>query len=181
MFSLVQLLNRVIRLLNSETAPSQLAAGVGFGMLIGFSPLMSLHNAILLLLVCLLRVNLSMFFVSFLFFSAMAFGLDFFFDWFGYWILAEIELLRPLWVHLSSLPILPFFRFNNTIVMGSLITGLLLFAPVFSLSVYLVRRYREHWRERIAKHPLVKALQTSKFYGYYQKFTDFRERWGRLT
>jgi len=167
---------KLIHLLNSETAPSQIASGAAFGMIVGFTPFLSLHNLIIFLIVCFFRVNLSMFFISMAFFKILGFALDPFFDWFGYILLVDVTQLRPLWIILSSGSIIPYFRFNNTIVMGSLATSLILWIPFFALSVQLIRLYRRTWREQIRASKFMKALKATTFYQWYEKYHDLREK-----
>lgn len=174
-------LNKLLKLLNSETAPSQLAAGLCFGALVGFSPFWSLHNLVLFLLVCLLRVNFSMFFLGFGVFSLLAFSLDPVFDSFGYWLLVDFSAARSLWLFFASTPVLPFFRFNNTIVVGSLVSGLLIFIPLFAWAVWAIKKYRNRWREQILSSKSFKAIKATKIYAWYEKFAAAREKWERLS
>jgi uncharacterized protein (TIGR03546 family) len=56
------MINRVAKLmkvLNSETDPAQISLAVCFAMIIGLTPLYSLHNLLFLFIVLLLRVNLA--------------------------------------------------------------------------------------------------------------------------
>ena len=176
MLFFLKMLNNLLKLLNSETAPSQLAAGLGFGMIAGLTPAMSLHNLVLFFIVALFRVNFSMFFLSFGFFSVIAFFLDPLFDRLGYWALVDWTALRPLWVAVTTGAIWPFFRFNNTIVAGSLVLSLVLFVPVVVLAIVAIRRYRAQWREKIQKSRFIKALKATPLYGVYEKYQNFRAR-----
>jgi len=175
----VQLVNRFLKLLNSETRPSQLAAGFCFGVIVGLSPFFTWHNLLIFLLVCLLRVNFSMFFASVAIFSILGFFLDPLFDRVGYFLLVESEGLRSLWVTFSITPGLPFFRFNNTVVLGSLIFGLVLFPILFGALVVSIRKYRTHWRESIMKSRWIKALKASGLYKIYMKIENLRTFWRR--
>lgn len=178
MFLFLKSLAKILQLLNSETAPSQLAAGVCFGMIVGLSPTISWLNLFFFLVVFLLRVNLSLFFMSTAIFALLSFALDPLFDRVGYWALVDLTAARQLWVAIASAPILPYFRLNNTIVMGSLLTALILFLPVFFALIIVVKKYRSTWRERLKKAKWVKALKATKLYSLYQKYESFREKWG---
>ncbi len=176
MFFLLKTLNSLIKLLNSETAPSQLSAGMTFGMLVGLSPFLSLHNLFIFMIVCLFRVNFSMFFMSLAFFSILGFFGDPIFDRLGYWLLVDFTSLRPFWISITTGAIWPFFNFNNTIVMGSLGFGLLLFVPLFVAGIHFIKIYRSKWREQIQKSALVKSLKATPLYGVYLKYENFRNR-----
>lgn len=177
---IIQSLMKLLQILNSQTSPSQLAAGVAFGMIVGLSPFFAWHNLIVFLLVCLFRVNLSMFFWSVAGFSVLGFILDPLFDILGYWILVDWSFARPWWIWISSAPILPFFRLNNTIVMGSLAFSLFLFGPVFFLATYAVKKYRTHWRALILNSKYFGILKTTRLYALYLRYEAAKEKWGQL-
>lgn len=168
--------NSLIKLLNSETAPSQIAAGVAFGLLVGLTPFLSLHNLLLFMIVCLFRVNFSMFFVSLGVFKLLAFIGDPLFDVFGYWLLVDLKALRPFWISITSGALWPFFRFNNTVLIGSLVIGLILWIPVFGGSIWAVKTYRARWREQMRNSKFVKAMKATPLYGFYEKYQSFREK-----
>lgn len=177
---IIQSLMKLLQILNSQTSPSQLAAGVAFGMIIGLGPFFVWHNLIVFLLVCLFRVNLSMFFWSILVFSVVGFVFDPLFDSIGYWVLVDWSFARPLWIWVSSAPILPFFRLNNTIVMGSLAFSLCMFGPIFFLATYAVKKYRTHWRALILNSRYFGILKTTKLYSFYLKYEAAKEKWSQF-
>ena len=175
-FLILKTLNSLLKLLNSETAPSQLAAGLAFGMIVGLTPLMSLHNLVFFLIVCLFRVNFSMFFLSLGIFKILAYLFDPFFDWFGYFLLVDLKGLREFWIQIQTGAIWPFFKFYNTVVLGSLASSLLLWIPIFLTGIILVSVYRKKYRQQIANSKFMKALKATPLYGFYQKFESAREK-----
>jgi uncharacterized protein (TIGR03546 family) len=136
------------------------------------------------LIVCLFRVNLSMFFLSSAVFSIVAFILDPLLDGFGYWILADVEAFRSAWVWVASQPLLPYMKLNNTIVMGSLALGLLLFVPVFIASIVLIKKYRAKWRAQMRDSKTLKAMRASKVFGIlfssFEKYQNLQEKWNKI-
>ncbi len=126
-----------------------------------------------------------MFFLSSAVTALIAFGLDPVFDWFGYWLLVDFKAARPVWIWIATQPILPFFKLNNTVVMGSLATALVLFIPVFILSVWAIRQYRKRWKEKIVNSRTLKALKATKLGGtinaLYEKYESFQDKWSKLT
>lgn len=173
---LLKTLNGLLNLLNSEKSPWQISAGAAFGLLMGLTPKLSLHNLVLVLLVFLLRVNLSMFFISFGIVSLIAFVMDPIFDRLGYWALVEVGALRPFWIDVTTGALWPYFRFNNTVVVGSILLGLVLFLPVWLGGAALIKIYRETWREQIKSSKLVKTLKATPLYGLYQKYETMRAK-----
>ncbi len=75
-------------------------------------------------------------------------------------------------------PLLPFFRFNNTVVMGSLSVALILFVPLFIGAALGIRVYRYRYRDRIRDSKLVKVLQATPLWGMYQKYEAAKARFG---
>ena len=176
MLFLLKTLHNLIKVLHSETAPSQLASGLAFGMIVGLTPFVSLHNLVIFFIVALFRVNFSMFFLSLGIFSVTAFALDSLFDQVGYSLLVSLTAARPFWISITSGALWPFFRFNNTVVMGSLAVSLALFFPVMLGGIVFIRVYRERWKEKMQNSKFMKALKATPFYGLYEKYQNFRER-----
>ncbi|MCA9481390.1 MAG: DUF2062 domain-containing protein, partial [Nitrospira sp.] len=73
---MIKLLAKLLRVLNSETEPGQISLGFGLAMIAGLTPLLSLHNLLVLLLVCVLRVNLSAFLLGLALCTGIAYALD---------------------------------------------------------------------------------------------------------
>lgn len=164
---MLRLIARLLRVLNSETHPGQISLGFCFAMVAGLTPLLSLHNVIILLLVLVLRVNLSAFLLGLAVFSGMAYLLDPVFDWNGTFILTA-SALKGLWTSLYSTTLWRLARLNNTIVMGSVAFSLVLFVPLYVLSNSLVRRYREYVLTWVEKTRLMQFFKASKVYHLYQ-------------
>jgi uncharacterized protein (TIGR03546 family) len=140
------------------------------------TPLWNLHNLIVLLLVLILRVNLTTFILAWLGFSGIAYLLDPVLHAFGFHILTA-DALRGVWTSLYNSTLWRLSNYNNSLLMGSLITSLGLFVPLFFLSNIFIRKYREHILAWVMKSRIVQALKASKFYGIYQSVSD----WGGLS
>lgn len=169
------ILARILKVLNSETAPAQIAAAVLLGLIMGLSPLDAPHNLFLLLLVLLLRVNLSLFLLSLGLFSGLAWLLDPFAHGLGKALL-EAGPLEGLWTSMYDSGFWRFLAFNNTLVLGQLITALVLAVPVYFAVTFIVRNYRERLRERIVNSRLMLMLKGNKwgrkFYSIYSSLSD---------
>jgi hypothetical protein len=72
------------------------------------------------------------------------------------------------------MPVAPLTRFNNTVVMGSFLSGLLLFVPAFYGMKKLVVAYRSGLEERIKKWKVVQAITGSKLWQWYERIRDWR-------
>ncbi len=162
---------KLLRVLNSETDPTQISLGFCFAMIAGLTPLLSLHNMVVLFLVLILRVNLSAFLLGLAFFSGVAYLLDPLFHKFGLALLTNASL-QDFWTHLYASTLWRLERFNNSIVMGSLVFSLVAFIPLLILSNVMVRRYRAHVFAWIQKTKVMQALKASKFYQYYESLSS---------
>ena len=58
MFGL-EILAKLVKILRSAASPNQIAAGFIIGMIIGLTPLWTLHNLILFVLLIILNVNIA--------------------------------------------------------------------------------------------------------------------------
>ena len=173
---MLTILAKIFKILNSETEPFQISLALCFAMVAGLTPLWSLHNILVLLLVLLLRVNLTTFILAWIGFSGIAYVLDPVFHSFGYKVLTAASL-ESLWTSLYNSTLWRLTSFNNSLLMGSLLISIVLFIPLFLISNLVVKNYREHILAWVMKSRITQALTASKFYKIYQSVSD----WGRLS
>ncbi len=169
---MLRVLAKILKVLNSETDPSQISLAFCLSMIAGFSSLLSLHNFMIFFLVLILRVNLSAFILGVGFFSGVAYLLGPFFHWIGLTVLTAGPL-EALWTVLYNCTLCRLERFNNSVVMGSLLFSLVIFVPMYILGNLVILRYREHVLSWIQKVGIVRALKASKFYELYQSVSGW--------
>ena len=164
---MIEAIAKLLKVLNSETEPGQISLAVCLSMIAGLTPFYSLHNLLVLLLVFLIRVNVSAFILGFIVFSGAAFLLDPLFHKLGLWVLT-LPALEGIWTVLYGQVLWRMEGFNNSIVMGSILVSLLLAIPLFFCLNVIIRKYRQHILERVRKFKIVKILKASKFYEIYE-------------
>jgi len=164
---MLQLIAKVLKVLNSETEPGQISLAVCFAMIMGITPLYSLHNLAVLFLVFALRVNLATFFVAWPLIAGIGYIIDPILHDIGIAALTA-KSLEGLWTSLYNNTIFRLERFNNSVVMGGLIFSAVLFVPCYLGSNLLIRRYRERFLAWVEKTKIMKMLKASKLYGVYQ-------------
>lgn len=164
---MIQLVANLLKLLNSETEPAQISLALCLAMVLGFTPLLSMHNLIVLFLVCVVRVNLSAFLLGWALCSGIAWAIDPLFHALGTWVLT-LPALHETWTSLYNIPLFRLARFNNTVVMGSLTASLALFIPLFFALNLLVRNYRVHLLTWVDKSRLMQIFKASKVYDIYK-------------
>jgi len=172
---MIQMIAKLLKVMNSETDPGQISLALCLAMVAGLTPLASLHNLFILLLVLLLRVNLSAFMLGLVFFTGIAYLLDPVFDRIGLGLLSA-GALEGLWTEFYNITLLRLAKFNNTIVMGSLVFSLIAFFPMYGLVSLLIRRYREHILAWIRKTRVMQMLKTSKLFSAYQAVSGWGGR-----
>lgn len=169
---MLEMIAKILKVLNSETEPGQISLAVCLAMIMAFTPLFCAHNLLVLLAVLVVRVNLSAFGVSWVALSTAALGLDPLFHRIGLTLL-KADSLQGLWTSLYNTTWFRLNHLNNSIVMGSLFIALLLFVPLCFLLNWAIRRYRDHLLAWINKTPVMQALKASKLYAFYQTTKGF--------
>ncbi len=173
---MIRTVAKVLVVLNSENErPSQISLAVCFALIAGLTPFFNIHNLLILLLVFVLRVNLSSFLLAFSLFSIIAYAFDPVFHIIGLNVLTA-GALRDFWTALYNNTFFRLTNFYNSIVMGSLIFSILLFAPLFFILNYGVRKYRAHVLAWMKKTPLARAISGSRLYEYYMSYAKMREK-----
>jgi uncharacterized protein (TIGR03546 family) len=168
---MLKIILKFFKVLNSENDPHQISLAFCFAMVAGFTPIFSLHNIIVLLLVLILRINLSGFILGLLVFSGIAYLLDPVFHVLGLFIL-KAGPLEGLWTTLYGSTIWRLENYNNSITMGSLVVSILLFFPTYIIFNKMITNYRDKVKAFIEKLKIVQALKASKIYSIYQTLSS---------
>ncbi len=169
MLALLKLIQSIIATLHSEGTPGQVAFGIALGSALGLTPIMNVHNLVVLSALVLLNVSFGGGMIGWALFVPVGFLLDPAFDAIGSRLLAEPSL-RPLWTDMFNTPLVPYTNFNNTVVLGSVVGWLVLTIPIFFAARYGVARYRATVGERVRRSRFYKAITASKLYNAYRLF-----------
>jgi uncharacterized protein (TIGR03546 family) len=159
-----------IAVLNSNASPAQVSWGIALGAIVGVMPFKTLLSSLMLLFILLVNVNWSAAMLSIVIFSIISIPLDILSHAIGYALLTKVDALLPLWTRLYNMPFVPFTRFNNSVVLGSLVLGIILLVPNYLIFKRLIVMYRERLQGKVQQSRLFKALGLTKFYEWYTKF-----------
>ncbi len=170
MFTLIKLIQSLFKALHSEGTPGQLAAGIALGSIIGLTPLVNVHNAIVFAAIVLLNVSFAGGMLGWALFVPVGFLLDPLFDWIGHTLLLYVSFLTPLWTSFYNTPVIPLTNFNNTVVLGSFVFAVLFAVPLFFVARYGVARYRATIGQRVRQSKWYRAVTASKVYNVYKMF-----------
>lgn len=169
----LKIIKDFIKIFREGQSPAQVAGGFALGSILGLSPIFTLQGLILWILIALLNVNLGAVFLSLTVFSLIAYLFDPFFHWLGFQILTQIDWLKDFWTTLYNAPVAPLTNFNNTVVIGSFITAIILALPIYFGIKKLIIQYRKHLHSKIEKIKIYQVLKQSSFIKLYTKLRDF--------
>ncbi len=171
MILLLKQLFGFLKLLNSDTGTNQLAAGVAVGFVLGMTPFFSLQSILIFICLLVFRIQIGAAFLSAFFFAFMAYLLDPVFHTVGSAVL-ESPGLEGLFTTLYNVPLVPFTRFNNSIVMGSGVVAIALAPFVFLVSRTMIVRYRLTVVERFKQTQFWKAIKATAFFKWYATYDN---------
>jgi uncharacterized protein (TIGR03546 family) len=167
MYALLKLLQSLIRTLHSDGTPWQIALGVALGACLGLTPLLNVHNLIILTLLCVLNVSFGAGMLGWALFTPVGFLLDPLFDSLGRQLLADTASLRPLWTEWDNTALVPYTSFNNTVVLGSIVGWLVLFLPIALVARAGVIHYRATLAARLHRTRIYQTISASRLYNVY--------------
>ena len=150
---------KMLRALNSNSNPGEIAHAFSIGVLLGFLPKGNLLWGFLFFLMIFFRINKGTYFLTILLTSLFMPFVYPYFHQIGLWFL-QLEELQNVFHFLIEIPFVAFTRFNNTIVMGALIAGIVLYIPLYVLSRLFVRFWRKVAAPKINETKFVQRLRT---------------------
>ena len=163
---ILKFLQSLIKALNSDGTPGQVAMGMAIGLAFGLTPLLSLHNVVVLAVAMLTTVSFPGVMLGWFIAVPLGFVLDPLFDRVGMALLTN-DALTPLWVWIVNTPVVSLSKLNNTIVLGSLTVWLLALIPAFLVFRVLVVRYRAQVLVRVQQLRLYQFVRASKAWRFY--------------
>jgi len=168
---MLTILVKIFKALNSEQSPGQLAAAISLAVIIGFTPLLSLHNLFILFFVLLFRVNLTIFLVSWPLFGLLGLIIEPLAERLGLYLL-QMPSLLPLWESFYNTLVGRWSNFYYSGVIGSFVIALALAVILYPLSKILVAQYREKWSQKLEQFQVIKMLKASKFWQLYASYSS---------
>ncbi|MBC7965640.1 MAG: TIGR03546 family protein [Fuerstia sp.] len=147
MFLILRPLRLLFKALVIESTPTQMSYGLALGVLMGVVPKGNLLAIVLGFCIAATRVNLAITACAAVALTFASSWFDATFDQVGAYVLNQPSL-RGFWEAVYDTPMMPWTDFNNSIVMGSFVCGLLLIWPVHRLSHPVFQKYSE----KLARH-----------------------------
>ena len=149
--------------------PRHIAAGFALGAALGLVPKGSMLAPLILVLLFFFRVDKAMAAAAAFLFLPVGYLWDPLAHALGLALLTS-GALKPLWTALYDLPIIPLTRFNNTVVLGNIVIGAILYLPLYLGFLKAVHAYRAKYKARVDQWPIVKFVKGFGWYESYQKW-----------
>ena len=143
--------------LNSNYDPGDIAHAVSCGLLLAFLPRNNLMWPLLFFILCFIRMNKGTFFISLIIFSFIVPRFDAVSDSLGYRVLT-LSFMQGTYEMLYQIPFVGWTKFNNSMVAGSFLMGLICYIPVYVLTRIIIRFYSEKIGPKIGGAKIAKVL-----------------------
>ncbi|MBQ9238010.1 MAG: TIGR03546 family protein [Treponema sp.] len=155
---MISYIAKLFSALNANVKPSQIAHAMCLGLILGFVPKNNLLWYMLFIFFLFVRINKSAYFLMTLLGLLVASRIDPLFDALGFRVLTFAPF-EPIFSWLLDIPFVGFTRFNNTVVCGSLVAGLIAYIPLFVLAMLLIKLWRASVAPALNKGVIAQAIK----------------------
>lgn len=154
---MINYIRSFFQVLTANAHPGEVAHAAAWGVILALMPKNNLLWPLLFIVTMLVRINKGTLFLVFIGFGFAAPFFDGIINRMGYFVLSQ-ELLLPLYTKLYAIPFVGLTMFNNTMVAGSLVLGILLYIPAYLIMRVMVKLYRTHLQPKIAQSKPVRFI-----------------------
>ncbi len=166
-------MKKLFKALNADVSPSEVAGGFVLGVFLGLSPTFSFHNLLIVILIIILKVNVSAAMFAALLFGLIGYAVDGLSHQLGRYLLMSAPL-EGVWSFFYNTPLLALARFHNTVVLGSVVISMLLTVPLYIFGKKFIVYYRKSLKYKVEKLKIYKIVKSSRFYKIYMKVKKFK-------
>ena len=145
--------------------------GVACGLVLGFAPMFSLQTVLIIICIFFFRIQAGAALTASFFFAIIAWFFDPVFDSIG-GIVLEMDALKGLFTLLYNMPIIPFTKFYNSVVMGAGVVSILFSPVIFFIARIFIVKYRTKVLAKFEETKFWKAVKATKFYKWYAKYDE---------
>lgn len=156
-YSMLKPIAKTLVALNSNVRKEQLASGFAWGLLLALVPAANLFWVVLFIISFIPKNNYATQLFAMAVFKLLLPLASSLIDQFG-WFILTYPALQDVFTEMYNLPFMLLTRFNNTLVMGGLVLGLLLWLPGFLLMQMLIPLYRNKLAPKIKNSKLYKGF-----------------------
>lgn len=148
---------KLLKALGSNSKPSQIANSFCIGLILGLMPKNNLLWWLVFIFFMFVRINKAGYFIMMILGAFISPYFDPIFHQIGEAVLTY-EPLVPTFAKLLEIPFVGFTRFNNTIVCGSLVAGIIAYIPLFLFMLLFIWVWRKWIAPLFNKSKVVKMF-----------------------
>ncbi|MGI5060403.1 DUF2062 domain-containing protein [Treponema denticola] len=145
---MIKYVTSFFRAINANAHPGDIAHAVALGLFLAILPKNNLTFTFLFFLSIFIRINKGAFFISFILFGFVTPFMDIIINNIGFWAV-QLSFLRPIFIALENIPFVALFKLSNTMVLGGIIWGLILYIPVYILTRITIAKYRKYMQPAV--------------------------------
>ena len=145
---MIKYVTSFFRAINANAHPGDIAHAVALGLFLAILPKNNLTFTFLFFLSIFIRINKGAFFISFILFGFVTPFMDVLINNIGFWAV-QLSFLRPIYIALENIPFVALFNLSNTMVLGGIIWGLILYIPVYILTRIIIAKYRKYMQPAV--------------------------------
>ena len=145
---MIKYVTSFFRAINANAHPGDIAHAVALGLFLAILPKNNLTFTFLFFLSIFIRINKGAFFISFILLGFVTPFMDIIINNIGFWAV-QLSFLRPIFIALENIPFVALFKLSNTMVLGGIIWGLILYTPVYILTRIIVAKYRKYMQPAV--------------------------------
>ena len=145
---MIKYVTSFFRAINANAHPGDIAHAVALGLFLAILPKNNLTFTFLFFLSIFIRINKGAFFISFILFGFVTPFMDVLINNIGFWAV-QLSFLRPIFIALENIPFVALFKLSNTMVLGGIIWGLILYIPVYILTRIIIAKYRKYMQPAV--------------------------------
>ncbi len=145
---MIKYVTSFFRAINANAHPGDIAHAVALGLFLAILPKNNLTFTFLFFLSIFIRINKGAFFIAFILFGFVTPFMDVLINNIGFWAV-QLLFLRPIFIALENIPFVALFKLSNTMVLGGIIWGLILYIPVYILTRIIIAKYRKYMQPAV--------------------------------
>lgn len=160
--------------LNTNANPREIAHAFCIALILGMMPKTNILWYILFVFFLFIRINKASLLVFTALFTLITPIFDGILDSIGYWVL-NWGFMQGIYDFLINIPFVAFTKFNNSIVMGALFLGLVLYIPLYFLVKYFIRLWRRKLVSAFRKTKLVVFIKNLSLVNTIKNLFSFKK------
>ena len=145
---MIKYVTSFFKAINANAHPGDIAHAVALGLFLAILPKNNLTFTFLFFLSIFIRINKGAFFICFILFGFVTPFMDVLINNIGFWAV-QLSFLRPIFIALENIPFVALFKLSNTMVLGGIIWGLILYIPVYILTRIIIAKYRKYMQPAV--------------------------------